>query len=163
MKTLSEEEQVHALRRKNSKSKNQLAMKATKKGPIDEIMRSESRIEFQLWKSGTTHERRNCPRYDAKQICQHKREFVGVLFGLERFNDYTYMVNIYNVESDHKPLEMIVRKSLGCAPPRLQRIFIEVTKYDFSLAYTRRDLVVPDMLSRSVDKDQTQILKWKMI
>ncbi|CAC5393315.1 unnamed protein product [Mytilus coruscus] len=45
-----------------------------------------------------------------------ERELLGVLFGLERFNDYTYGKHI-NVESDHKPLEMIVRKSLGCAPP----------------------------------------------
>ncbi|CAC5354877.1 unnamed protein product [Mytilus coruscus] len=36
-----------------------------------------------------------------------ERELLGVLFGLERFNDYTYGKHI-NVESDHKPLEMIV-------------------------------------------------------
>ncbi|CAC5393077.1 unnamed protein product [Mytilus coruscus] len=52
-----------------------------------------------------------------------ERELLGVLFGLERFNDYTYGKHI-NVESDHKPLEMIVRKSLWCAPPRLQRMLL---------------------------------------
>ncbi|CAC5363141.1 unnamed protein product [Mytilus coruscus] len=54
-----------------------------------------------------------------------ERELLGVLFGLERFNDYTYGKHI-NVESDHKPLEMIVRKSLGCAPPRLQRMLLRL-------------------------------------
>ncbi|VDI53877.1 Hypothetical predicted protein [Mytilus galloprovincialis] len=52
-----------------------------------------------------------------------ERELLGVLFGLERFNDYTYGKHI-NVESDHKPLEMIVRKSQERAPPRLQRMLL---------------------------------------
>ncbi|CAC5383949.1 unnamed protein product [Mytilus coruscus] len=84
-----------------------------------------------------------------------ERELLGVLFGLERFNDYTYGKHI-NVESDHKPLEMIVRKSLGCAPPRLQRMLLRLQKYDFSLKYIPgKDLVVPDMLSRAPIKINT--------
>ncbi|CAC5362482.1 unnamed protein product [Mytilus coruscus] len=82
-----------------------------------------------------------------------ERELLGVLFGLERFNDYTYGKHI-NVESDHKPLEMIVRKSLGCAPPRLQRMLLRLQK--FSLKYIPgKDLIVPDMLSRAPIKIYT--------
>ncbi|CAC5421268.1 unnamed protein product [Mytilus coruscus] len=84
-----------------------------------------------------------------------ERELLGVLFGLERFNNYTYGKHI-NVESDHKPLEMIVRKSLGCAPPRLQRMLLRLQKYDFSLKYIPgKDLIVPDMLSRAPIKINT--------
>ncbi|CAC5379137.1 unnamed protein product [Mytilus coruscus] len=84
-----------------------------------------------------------------------ERELLGVLFGLERFNDYTYGKHI-NVESDHKPLEMIVRKSLGCAPPRLQKMLLRLQKYDFSLKYIPgKDLIVPDMLSRAPIKINT--------
>ncbi|VDI83091.1 Hypothetical predicted protein [Mytilus galloprovincialis] len=84
-----------------------------------------------------------------------ERELLGVLFGLERFNYYTYGKHI-NVESDHKPLEMIVRKSLGCAPPRLQRMLLRLQKYDFSLKYIPgKDLIVPDMLSRAPIKINT--------
>ncbi|CAC5393321.1 unnamed protein product [Mytilus coruscus] len=64
-----------------------------------------------------------------------ERELLGVLFGLERFNDYTYGKHI-NVESDHKPLEMIVRKSLGCAPPRLQRMLLR-RKDNYSNEYEK--------------------------
>lgn len=84
-----------------------------------------------------------------------ERELLGVLFRLERFDDYTYGKHI-NVESDHKPLEMIVRKSLGCAPPRLQRMLLRLQKYDFSLKYIPgKDLIVPDMLSRAPIKINT--------
>ncbi|CAC5382854.1 unnamed protein product [Mytilus coruscus] len=84
-----------------------------------------------------------------------ERELIGVLFGLERFNDYTYGKHI-NVKSDHKPLEMIVRKSLGCATPRLQRMLLRLQKYDFSLKYIPgKDLIVPDMLSRAPIKINT--------
>ncbi|VDI45210.1 Hypothetical predicted protein [Mytilus galloprovincialis] len=63
-----------------------------------------------------------------------ERELLGVPFGLERFHDYTYGKHIL-VESDHKPLEIIVKKSLGCATPRLQRMLLRLQKYDFSLKY----------------------------
>ena len=43
---------------------------------------------------------------------------LAVTFGLERFHQYTYGVDV-TVENDHKPLESILRKPLSQAPPRL--------------------------------------------
>ena len=40
------------------------------------------------------------------------------------------------VESDHKPLETIVKKPLANAPPRLQRMLLRLQKYDFVIQYT---------------------------
>ena len=52
-----------------------------------------------------------------------------------------------HVESDHKPLEIIVKKPLATAPPRLQRI---LQKYDYMLEYKPgSELALPDMLSRA--------------
>ena len=53
-----------------------------------------------------------------------------------------------HVESDHKPLEIIVKKSLATAQPRLQKILMRMQKYDYRLEYKPgRELVLPDMLS----------------
>ena len=53
------------------------------------------------------------------RYAQIEKELLAVQFSLERFNQYTYGKNAI-VESDHKPLESIVKKPLSAAPPRLQ-------------------------------------------
>ena len=53
------------------------------------------------------------------------------------------------VETDHKPLELIFRKPLNEAPPRLQRMLLKLTKYDVVVRYVLRKLqVISDCLSR---------------
>ena len=39
------------------------------------------------------------------------------------------------IESEHKPLEAIVKKALASALPRLQRILLRMQKYDITLEY----------------------------
>ena len=53
-----------------------------------------------------------------------------------------------HVESDHKPLEIIVKKPLATAQRRLQKILMRMQKYDYRLEYKPgRELVLPDILS----------------
>ena len=60
-----------------------------------------------------------------------------------------------HVESNHKPQEIIVKKPLATAPPRLQRI---LQKYDYMLEYKPgRELALPDMLSRAPLPETTDI------
>ena len=81
------------------------------------------------------------------RYAQIEKELLAVQ--LERFNQYTYGKKI-TIESDHKPLEVIVKKSLAAAPPRLQRILLRMQKYDYSLEYRPgKELFLPDMLSRA--------------
>ena len=55
-----------------------------------------------------------------------------------------------NVESDHKPLEIIMRKTLDAAPKRLQRMLLALQKYDINLRYKRGEtMFLADMLSRA--------------
>ena len=65
---------------------------------------------------------------------QIEKELLAVQFSLERFNQYTYGKRV-TIESDHKPLEAIVKKALASAPPRLQRILLRMQKYDYTLEY----------------------------
>ena len=57
-----------------------------------------------------------------------KRELLAVVFGCERFRIYLYGCK-FQVESDHKPLEMISQKNLIAVPPHLQRMLLRLQEY----------------------------------
>ena len=83
------------------------------------------------------------------RYAQIEKELLSAVFALERFNQYTFGKQVM-VESDHKPLETIVKKPLANAPPRLQRMLLRSQKYDFVIQYkpgTQR--YISDMLSRA--------------
>lgn len=80
---------------------------------------------------------------------QIEKEFLAMVFGMEKFHQYTYGHKV-TVQSDHKPLESIVRKPLLSAPKRLQGMMLRIQKYDVEVVYVPgRDLVLADTLSRA--------------
>ncbi|XP_060073561.1 uncharacterized protein K02A2.6-like [Ylistrum balloti] len=84
------------------------------------------------------------------RYAQIEKELLAVTFALERFNNYTCGSQALTVESDHKPLEAILKKPLSQAPPRLQRMLLRLQRYDFTLIYRPgKELVVADTLSRA--------------
>ncbi|KAK3108602.1 hypothetical protein FSP39_011752 [Pinctada imbricata] len=83
------------------------------------------------------------------RYAQIEKELLAVVFGLERFNVYTYGRPV-QVQSDHKPLEMIFRKPLHNAPKRLQSMLPRAQKYDVNLEYRPgRNMEIADTLSRA--------------
>ena len=54
-----------------------------------------------------------------------ERELLNIIFTCQWFNTYV-LGRPFTVESDHKPLEMIHQKSLASAPPRLQRMLLQL-------------------------------------
>ena len=83
-----------------------------------------------------------------KRYANIERELLAVVFGCERFNTYVYGKH-FTVESDHKPLEQIQKKSLASTPPRLQRMMLRLQKYDMNIVYRPgKEMVLADMLSR---------------
>ena len=61
------------------------------------------------------------------RYAQIDKELLAVVFGFERFNQYTYARHV-EVETDHKPLEAITKKPLSMAPPRLQRMLLRLQR-----------------------------------
>ena len=59
-----------------------------------------------------------------QQYAQIDKEMLAVVFGCTKFYDYIYGVPNIEVESDHKPLEAILRKPLHQAPLRLQKMIM---------------------------------------
>ena len=52
------------------------------------------------------------------------------------------------VESDHKPLESITKKPLLAVPPRLQRMLLQLQRYNFTLLYRPGiEMILADTLS----------------
>ncbi|KAK7899105.1 hypothetical protein WMY93_019958 [Mugilogobius chulae] len=80
---------------------------------------------------------------------QIEKECLAIVFGMEKFHQYTYGRPV-RVQSDHKPLETIIKKPLINAPKRLQRMLLRLQKYDINIIYVPgRDMLLADTLSRA--------------
>uniref|UniRef100_A0A671WXU4 Gypsy retrotransposon integrase-like protein 1 n=1 Tax=Sparus aurata TaxID=8175 RepID=A0A671WXU4_SPAAU len=83
-----------------------------------------------------------------ENYAQIEKELYAVLFGCKRFHQYLYGPQVV-VESDHKPLESIMRKPLAAAPPRMQRMILQLQWYDITIIHKPgKQIPVADTLSR---------------
>ena len=77
-----------------------------------------------------------------------ERELLTIIFACIRFNTYLQGCR-FTVQSDHKPLEMIHLKSMHNAPPHLQRMLLQLQKYDMEIKYKPgSEMLLADTLSR---------------
>ncbi|XP_063046009.1 uncharacterized protein K02A2.6-like [Engraulis encrasicolus] len=88
-----------------------------------------------------------------KNYAQIEKELLAIVFSTKRFHQYVYG-NTVTVQSDHKPLEVIFKKHLSKAPGRLQRMLLQLQRYDLRIVYTAgKEMHVADTLSRAVVSD----------
>ena len=81
---------------------------------------------------------------------QIEKEMLAIIYGCEHFHQYLYGQREVIVESDHKPLEAILRKSIHQAPLRLKRMILRLKPYATKVKYTPgSQLLIADALSRS--------------
>ena len=73
-----------------------------------------------------------------------------IVFDCERFHDFLYRQNVVTVESDHKPLEAILKKPICQAPLLLQKMILRIKPYAVNVKYVPgSSLVLADTLSRA--------------
>ena len=85
-----------------------------------------------------------------------ERETLALVFGIMRFHTYLFGKS-FTIETDHKPLEMIWKKPLASAPPRLQRLLIKIQGYNCEVRYKPgRNMILSDALSRLPNPYKTQ-------
>ena len=65
---------------------------------------------------------------------QIEKEMLAILFGCKHFHHYIYGREIC-VQTDHKPLVSIMQKSILNAPARLQRMILQLQRYNFKLVH----------------------------
>ena len=77
-----------------------------------------------------------------------ERELLAIVFACQQFSTYL-LGRSFIAESDHKPLEMIAMKNLTNAPPHLQRMLLELQRYDVTIKYQPgKEMQLADALSR---------------
>ena len=86
-----------------------------------------------------------------------ERELLAIVFACQRFSTYL-LGRSFVAESDHKPLEMIAMKNLVNAPPRLQRMLLELQRYDVTIKYRPgKEMQLADALSRCLVRASQEI------
>jgi hypothetical protein len=84
------------------------------------------------------------------EYAQIEKELFAILFALQRFDTYVYARNGVKVETDHKPLLAIHKKALSAVPKRLQRMLMQLQRYNYELIYKPgTQMVISDTLSRA--------------
>lgn len=84
-----------------------------------------------------------------QRYAQIEKEMLAIVFGAERFHQYIYGKEV-DVQSDHKPLEAIVKKPLSSAPARIQRLLMRLQKYQVNVQYKPgKEMHIADALSRA--------------
>jgi hypothetical protein len=86
---------------------------------------------------------------------QIEKELLAICFACSKFNQYCYGKKV-KVNTDHKPLEIIFKKPIGMAAPRLQRMLLQLQRYTLDVSYVPgKFMYVADALSRAYTKDDT--------
>ncbi|KAK7933984.1 hypothetical protein WMY93_004880 [Mugilogobius chulae] len=62
------------------------------------------------------------------KYAQIEKECLGLAYGLERFHCYVYGLPTFTVETDHRPLVSIIKKSLNDMSPRIQRLIMKLQR-----------------------------------
>ena len=63
-----------------------------------------------------------------QRYAQIEKKCLALVFACEKFN-HNILGRCANIQTDHKSLETIFKKSLLCAPKRLQRMLLRLQKY----------------------------------
>ena len=88
-----------------------------------------------------------------KNYAQIELECLGILFGLKRYHHWVYGRKVI-VETDHLSLIPIFKKPLYLCPARLQRMMIQMQRYNIELRFRAgKDIPVQDTLSRKSVSD----------
>ena len=78
-----------------------------------------------------------------------EKEMLAVVFSLEKWHQFTFGRHVI-INSDHKPLESIIKKPLDRAPRRLQGMLLRCMAYDTEIRYTPGSTMhLADMMSRA--------------
>lgn len=81
------------------------------------------------------------------------KELLAVVYGCERFHYYLFGRQ-FLIETDHRPLIGLLKKTLDEMSPRIQRLAYKLLRYQFNLKYVPgKNMNIADTLSRDSSND----------
>lgn len=90
-----------------------------------------------------------------QKYAQIEKAMLAIVFAIQKIHYFVYGLKV-NVNSDHKPLDVIFKKDLANISPRLQRMRLRLLNYNLVVSYKPgKYLNIADTLSRAFlsDKD----------
>ena len=78
---------------------------------------------------------------------QLEREALAIVFGIENFGLF-FLGHQFELEADHKPLEVIFDKPSSTPPARVQRCMLRLQEYSFTVKFKRVFHNPADRMSR---------------
>ena len=85
-----------------------------------------------------------------RRYAQIEKECLAIVFACQRFRQYISRRERITVESDHKPLQAIFKKSVLAAPCRLQRMLLRLQRFNLDVTYKPgSQMYIADHLSRA--------------
>lgn len=85
-----------------------------------------------------------------QRYAQIEKEMLAIVHSCMKFEQYIYGRKCVTIESDHKPLEVIFKKSIADSPKRLQRMLLYLQKYRLNVGYKKgAHMYIADTLSRA--------------
>ena len=84
-----------------------------------------------------------------KNYAQLEKELLSICFACHKFHTYIYGKTT-GVQTDHKPLEIILKKEIAKASPRVQRMMMRLQRYQLNVSYRPgKEMYLADTLSRA--------------
>ena len=84
-----------------------------------------------------------------QKYAQIEKDMLDVLYGCTKFHKLIYGKEDVTVESDHKPLESLLKKPMCASPMRIQRMRLKLEPYSFTLIHVNgKSIGLADCLSR---------------
>ena len=119
--------------------------------PVSETTTSESSVSLPSSPSGSSSTESTSTSglmNTGTRYANIERECLAIVFACQKFSTYL-LGRSFVAESDHKPLEMIAMKNLANAPPHLQRMLLQLQRYDVTIKYRPgKEMQLADALSR---------------
>ena len=83
------------------------------------------------------------------RYAQIEKELLAIVFACDHFEAYVYGSEEVHIETDHKPLESIMKKPLNNSPTRLRQMLLKLQRYNLVVTYKKgTTIVLADTLSR---------------